>query len=124
MKRREISPEQWREFFQAFTGQHEGWLIDVDRVEEDLDETIQRWHHDGALRGVQVAESDHGAIELAVDDRRSGHLETELIAAPHRVVLEQTEDDVDVGLEIDAPQSCLFLRFRSPMPSEMVYGIA
>jgi hypothetical protein len=39
-------------------------------------------------------------------------------------VLEQSEDEVDTALEIDGPQSCIILRFRHPMPNEMVDGIA
>ena len=122
MKRREIAPREWREFFESFNGQHEGWLVGVDRFEEFLDESIETRHRDGALRGVQLELPD-GEIALAVDDRQTGHLVTESIRAPHRIVLEQTEDDVDAGLEIEGPQSCLILRFRSPMPAQMVDGI-
>ena len=121
MKRREIAREEWQRFFDLFCGQHEGWLVGVDRFEEFLDESIETTHRDGALRGVQAA---NGSIALAVDDRMSGHLETEAIQNPQRIVLEQSEDEVDMGLEIDGPQSCLIVRFRSPMPAEMVDGVA
>jgi hypothetical protein len=110
MKRREIAPEQWCAFFESFNCQHEGWLVGVDRFEEFLDESIETRHRDGALRGVQLELAD-GEIALAVDDKQTGHLVTESIRAPHRIVLEQTEDDVDAGLEIAGPQSCLILRF-------------
>jgi hypothetical protein len=121
MKRREIARDEWQEFFDSFNGQHEGWLVGVDRFDEFLDESVETRHWDGALRGVQ---SDDGTIELAVDDRKSGHLETEAIQDPQRIVLEQSEDEVDIGLEIDGAQSCIILRFRHPMPSQMVDGIA
>ena len=121
MKRREIAREEWQPFFDSFNGEHEGWLVGLDRFDEFLDETVETRHRDGALRGLQA---DHGRIALAVDDRMSGHLETEAIQDPQRIILEQSEDDVDTSLEIDGPQSCLILRFRSPMPSAMVDGIA
>jgi uncharacterized protein DUF5335 len=120
MKRRQIAPEKWHEFFQAFSGRHEGWLIGIDRFEEFLDESFETSHRDGALRGLQLDESADGSVAVAVDDRFSGHLETEKIQRPQRILLEQTEDDVDAALEIDGPQSRLILRFRSPMSSEMV----
>ena len=107
----------------AFTGAHEGWLVGVDRFEEMMDEEVMRTHHDGALRGIQVTPTE-GAIELALDDRNTGHLATETISAPQRIVLEQADQDVDTALEIDGPQSCLILRFRSPMPTDMVDGMA
>jgi hypothetical protein len=121
MKRREIAREEWQQFFDAFNGQHEGWLVGVDRFDEFLDETVETRHLDGALRGVQ---SDHGSIALAVDDRSSGHLETESIPNAQRIVLEQSEDEIDTALEIDGAQSCIILRFHTPMASEMVDGIA
>ena len=121
MRRREIAREEWQEFFDSFSGQHEGWLVGVDRFDEFLNETVETRHLDGALRGVQ---SDDGAVALAVDDRSTGHLETESIQDPMRIVLEQSEDEVDTALEIDGPQSCIILRFHSPMPAKMIDGIA
>jgi len=121
MKRREIAREEWQLFFDSFSGEHEGWLVGVDRFDEFLDESVETRHLDGALRGLQ---SDNGEVALAVDDRASGHLETESIRDPQRVVLEQSEDDVDTALEIAGSQACLILRFRSPMQQEMAEGIS
>ncbi len=121
MKRREIARAEWQRFFDSFNGQHEGWLVGVDRFDEFLDESVETRHRDGALRGLQ---SENGSIALAVDDRSSGHLEKESIVDPQRVVLEQSEDEVDTALEIDGAQSCIILRFRTPMRSEMVDGVA
>ena len=117
MKRREIAREAWREFFDSFNGQHEGWLVGVDRFDEFFDESVSTRHRDGALRGVR---SEDGKVALAVDDRSSGHLETESIQNPQRIVLQQSEDEVDMGLEIDGAQSCIILRFRDPALSELV----
>ena len=121
MKRREIARQEWQNFFDSFNGQHQGWLVGIDRFDEFLDETVETRHLDGALRGLQ---SDAGAVALAVDNCSSGHLETESIHDPQRIVLEQSEDEVDMGLEIDGAQSCIILRFRNPIAPEMVDGIA
>jgi hypothetical protein len=121
MKRLEIAPQHWQEFCDSFNGRHGGWLVGVDRFDEFLDETVETRHHDGALRGVQ---SSDGTVALALDDRASGHLETETIHDAQRIVLEQSEDEVDTALEIAGAQSCLILRFRTPMPPHMVDGIA
>ena len=120
MKRREIARADWQKFFESFNGQHRGWLVGVDRFEEFFDESVETRHRDGALQGVL---SEVGAVALAVDDRASGHLETESIHDPQRIVLEQSEDDVDTALEIDGAQSCIIVRFRHPMPAEMVDGV-
>ena len=121
MRRREIAREEWREFFDSFNGRHEGWLVGVDRFDEFLDESVETRHRDGALRGLQ---SGDGTVAVAVDDRSSGHLETESIQDPQRIVLEQSEDEIDTAIEIDGAQSCVILRFRNPMPVEMIDGIA
>ena len=111
MRRREIARDEWQQFFDSFNGEHQGWLVGVDRFDEFLDESIETRHRDGALRGLQ---SNADAVALAVDDRSSGHLETEAIRNPQRIILEQSEDDVDTALEIDGPQSCIILRFSIP----------
>jgi len=121
MRRREIAREEWQEFFDLFNGEHEGWLVGVDRFDEFLDESVETRHRDGALRGLQ---SEDDAVALTVDDRSSGHLETESIHNPQRIVLEQSEDDIDTALKIEGAQSCVILRFRHPMPVEMIDGIA
>lgn len=121
MRRREIARREWQEFFDSFNGQHEGWLVGIDRFDEFLDESVETRHRDGALRGLQSAD---GSVALAVDDRASGHLETESIQDPQRIVLEQSEDEMDTALEIEGAQSCIILRFRMAMPTQMVDGIA
>ena len=121
MKRREIARDEWQQFLDSFSGEHEGWLVGVDRFDEFFDESVETRHLDGALRGLQ---SDDGGVALAVDDRSSGHLETESIRDPQRIVLEQSEDEVDTALEIAGSQSCIILRFVNPMPVEMVDGIS
>jgi hypothetical protein len=121
MRRREIAREEWQHFFDVFNGQHKGWLVGVDRFDEFLDESVETRHLDGALRGLQ---SEDGAVELAVDDRSTGHLETESIRDPQRIVLERSEEDLDVALEIDGTQSCIILRFREPLAADIVEGVA
>ena len=121
MRRREIARREWQEFFDSFNGQHEGWLVGIDRFDEFLDESVETRHRDGALRGLQSAD---GSVALAVDDRASGHLETESIQDPQRIVLEQSEDEIDTALEIEGAQSCIILRFRTAMPTQMVDGTA
>src|SRR5688500_19722910 len=97
MKRREIAREEWQQFFDSFNGEHEGWLVGVDRFDEFLDETVETGHLEGALRGVQ---SDDGGIELAVADRSTGHLEAASIGGPQRIVIEHSEEEQDDALEV------------------------
>ena len=121
MRRREIAREEWQRFFNSFSGQHEGWLVGIDRFDEFLDESIETRHRDGALRGLQA---ENGSVALAMDDRASGHLETESIQDPQRIVLEQSEDEIDTALAIEGAQSCIILRFRPPILTPTVDGIA
>ena len=76
----------------------------------------------GARLGVVLAHLGHrdvdalGEVDVgndaALGERRTG------------AVLEQTEDDVDAGLEIAGPQSCLILRFRPAEPSQILYKVS
>jgi len=71
------------------------------------DSKIQAFRSRRCAAGIQVKPTE-GAIELALDDRNTGHLATETIsgAAAHRA--RKADEDVDTALEIEGPQSCSF----------------
>lgn len=121
MSRLEVTRADWTEFLGAFSGQHEGWLISLDRYDA---EARRARHREGALRGVAVEEADGGAIAVKIDDQETGRRETELVANPRRVTLEQMAGHIDTALEIDAPRARVTLRFHHPTPPELVDGMA
>lgn len=117
---RRIPPSDWGAFFDCFSRQHDGWLVHLERVHPDR--RVEPAGHDLQLRGV--AKADPGRRDVVVMlGARGGHL-TETVIEPREVRVEESTVGANEALEIvGADGAGLRLRFRSPMPPEMVDGL-
>ncbi|HEX2120855.1 MAG TPA: hypothetical protein VHL59_04365 [Thermoanaerobaculia bacterium] len=105
---REIERNDWARFFESFTLQHDRWLVTVDGDGEAM-----------PLEGI-VARDALVVVTLGGDI--SHHRRITIDAA--RVRVEQN-GGVDEGVAIESTDGHVtHLRFRSPMPPELVDGIA
>jgi hypothetical protein len=116
----DVSRAEWSEFLAAFSGQHDGWLISLDRVDADA----RPRHREGALRGIAIDAATDSTIAVRIDDEETGRRETERVERPRRITLEQTPGRIDAGLQIDAADGRITLRFRHPIRPELVDGVA
>lgn len=123
MPSRDIPREQWATFLDAFSRQHERWLVTVEVVADGLG--AHREVRDKSLVGVSADLKGRGSntISIIAGDRPDDHL-NHIINAPTRVALEETEEGAHKGLRIDAEndQTTLLL-FRSPALPETVDGV-
>ena len=112
MDRHAIAPAQWPEFADAFSRQHEGWLISV-----SVDgRCIAR---DVPLLGV-VAELDETGTMMVF----TGGL-THFVAHPVAVSVDETAGGAEADVNIrDASGSSTTIALRSPMRPELVDGMA
>jgi len=105
---RDIDRNDWARFLESFTLQHDHWLVTVDGEGEAL-----------PLEGI-VARDGSIAIHLGGDIRH--HRIITIDAASVRVL---QEGGADEGVDItSADGRTTRLRFRSPMPPELVDGVA
>jgi len=105
---RTIDRNDWARFFESFTLQHDHWLVSVDGERDTL-----------PLEGI-VARDETIVIHLGPDI--SHHRVITVDAAEIRV---HQEGGVDQGVEIEGKEGRITrLTFRSPMPPELVDGIA
>ena len=105
---KEIERNDWARFFESFTMQHDHWLVRVDGEKESM-----------PLEGI-IARDRLVTITLGGDI--SHHRRITIDAK--RVTVEQS-DGVDQGVDIESNDGHVTrLAFRSPMPPELVDGIA
>lgn len=105
---RDIERNDWNRFFESFTLAHDRWLVHVDGEEDSL-----------PLEGI-VARDNLITIILGGDIRH--HRRIVIDAA--RVSVQQA-GGVDEGVAIESADGPVTrLRFRSPMPTELVDGVA
>ena len=104
---REIERNDWGRFLESFTLAHDHWLVHVDGEPESL-----------PLEGLTMRDS---TITITLGGDISHHRRIVIDAA--RVSVQQT-GGVDEGVAIESADGHVTrLRFRSPMPPELVDGI-
>jgi hypothetical protein len=104
MSVRQIPPESWKSFFDAFTRQHHGWLVAIDASPvEPLDEV----RADG--RNVEI---------------RAGSVDRHVPNASSVTVTAADADETAIDhLEIASPDERLTIRFRAAINPELVDGL-
>jgi hypothetical protein len=120
MKTEEVPRGEWRDFFDAFSKRHRGWLVSVEIMGADIG--AQTEARDLPLQGITW--DPHGALSILLGEGGANHV-THLITTPTDVKVQLTEEGGDQTVQIQAQDGVTTLvRFRSAMLPEMVDGIA
>jgi hypothetical protein len=122
MPTQEIPRNDWNNFFNVFSKQHEGWLATLEVFAPDIG--AQEEAREMPLEGISLAsEGSVDAIAISLGKTPENHL-THTITKPEHVWLDQTSEGANAALEIESEnQNKTLLRFRSAMPPEMVDGV-
>jgi hypothetical protein len=105
---KEIERNDWGRFFESFTMQHDHWLVSVDGEKESM-----------PLEGITARDE---LITITLGGDISHH--RRITIAGKKVTVEQ-QDGVEQGVAIESRDGhTTRLAFRSPMPPELVDGIA
>jgi hypothetical protein len=101
MQTREIPREEWRSFFEAFSRMHEGWPVTVEALGDDIGVQVEA----AAIPlGEVTAENEPDGrcvINLILGGAETPSPVTHIIDDARRVFVEETEDGMDVSLEIE-----------------------
>ena len=122
MPTQEIPREDWNNFFDVFSRQHEGWLATLEIFASDIG--AQEEAREMPLEGISVASRDDAdAIAISLGKTPEDHV-TNTITKPEHVWLDQTSQGANAALEIESENhNKTLLRFRSALPPEMVDGV-
>jgi hypothetical protein len=123
MPTQEIPREDWSNFFDVFSRQHEGWLATLEVFGPEVG--AQEEAHQLPFEGISIASEGNGADAIAINLGKTAedHV-THTITKPEHVWLEQTSGGANAALEIESEnQNKALLRFRSALPPEMVDGV-
>ena len=120
---REIPREEWAEFLDIFSRQHEGWLITIEVLGAEIGAQVEA--EGKPLEGITAELKGDGddLISITVGLTPAEHV-THNITAPTHVRIEQAENGADMALQIKSSDGATTLvRLRSAMLPEMVDGI-
>ena len=124
MQTKEIQRNEWPAFFDSFSRQHEGWVVNLEIFGLEIGDQVEG--RELALEGIS-AEGDEGEgypLAIMMGAKEDDHI-THSIARPIQVSLEQTDEGADAALAIKAADgTTTLLRFRSAVLPEMVDAIA
>jgi len=124
MKTQEISKEEWTEFFDSFSREHEGWLVSLEMFSPEIGAQVVE--QELALEGITAAwdETAGNTIMIMIGTKADDHI-THSVTSPISVSLEQTDEGADAALAIKSGDGLTtLLRFRSAVLPEMVDAIA
>jgi hypothetical protein len=120
MATRQIKREEWPDFFDSFSRQHDGWLVTLEITGAEMGSQIQGQLF--RLRGI-TQDADRSAVFVALGTPAREHL-THVISRPTRVWLQETSEGVDAGLQIESADAIrTLIRFRSAVHPELVDGV-
>src|SRR2546427_9511189 len=123
MPTQEIPREDWNNFFDVFSRQHEGWLATLEIFGPEVG--AQEEAHELPLEGISIASGgdEIDAVAISLGKTPEDHV-THTITKPEHVWLEQTSGGANAALEIESEnQNKALLRFRSSLPLERVDGV-
>jgi hypothetical protein len=123
MKTKEIPKNEWPEFFDSFSRQHEGWLVTLEIFGTDIGAQVEE--RELAFEGIvdEWDEVQGNEIVIMIGAKSDDHI-THSISRPTQVSLEQTDEGADAALAIKSGDgTTTLLRFRSPMLPEMVDAV-
>ena len=123
MPTQEIPREDWNNFFDVFSRQHEGWLATLEIFGPEVG--AQEEAHELPLEGISISSEGSGGTAIAINLGKTpeDHV-THTVTKPEHVWLEQTSGGANAALEIESEdQNKALLRFRSALLPEMVDGV-
>ncbi len=116
-----LSRNQWREFADAFSRSHDGWLISV--FEKPRFGKRQYIARDVPFRGL-TAELHEGQEAVIVSTEGASH-SSHIIAHPRRMIVRTSANGAEEAVTVIDDQGVeTTAEFRSPMPVLAVDGIA
>lgn len=123
MSTEEMEKSRWQSFFDAFSRQHEGWLVTLEVFDEAIG--AQPEAREIIFEGISVSSQNGEPESIAINlgKKPDEHI-THSIANPARVWVQQTSGGANEALEIEAADGTrTLLRIRAPMLPEMVDGV-
>ena len=121
----EIPRERWLSFLNAFSVEHDGWLVSTEVLDPNLG--AQPTATDLPLVGIIADRAESGlpkTVTILLGESQERHV-AHAVACPTHLRVEQTQEGADVALQIEAEDgTTTILRFRAVALPETVDGLA
>jgi hypothetical protein len=113
MESRELPEEHWAEFFEEYSVEYAGWIVELAWAGEDPARATDRVH---TLDGIEWEfEDGEGRLTITLTGR-----DTIVVENPSRISLSEGQDGDDELIEIESPDCLLDLHLRFPTPEVQI----
>ena len=123
MATREIARDEWVEFCDGFSRQHEGWIGTIEVFGPDIGAQVEARELPFAGITAELKAGGGDVITITTREQPERHV-THTIVSPTKVMLEETEDGAHEALKVEASDgTATLLRFSSAVLPETVDGV-
>jgi Family of unknown function (DUF5335) len=123
MQTREIPRDQWVGFFDGFSQQHQGWLVNVQVTQNGQSSQLEA--RDLPLESIAASlkHGDDNTLSIILEQGQKQYL-THSISNAKRVLLLKTDAGADAGLCIEGAEgNKTEMNFRTPAQPETLDGV-
>jgi hypothetical protein len=120
---REVPRDEWAEYLDGFSRQHEGWPVTVEVVGAEVGAQVEAeaLPLQGVTAGLKAGGED--AITVIVGVGLTGRV-THTVSRPAHVRVEQSESGADMTLQIESSDGVATLvRLRPPLLTKTAGGV-
>jgi len=117
-----IPLEEWKEYLEAFSRRHQGWLVRIEIHDLQTGEDVgsQFW----PLHSVELDTEDANNMRINVTVDSDHKLIKHVLFRPCRVALQLAPDGADESLNIQSLNTSTTIRFRAAVLPDAVDEIA
>ncbi len=120
MKTEVITPTEWSSFLDAFSRQHQAWLVNLEEIPNPASRPFLE-ASGLALQGIST-DADRQAISIMLGEAPGRHL-THTVERPSRVTVERTDQGIECAVRIeDKDGRATRVSFRSAVRPDEVDG--
>jgi len=117
-----IPVEEWRDFLEAFSARHRGWLVRIEIHDVQTEEDVRSQYMPLHSVELDTEDSNNPRINVTVDSDHK--LIKHILFRPCRVTLEISTSGADESLNIQSLNTSTTVRFRAAVQPDVVDGIA
>jgi hypothetical protein len=117
-----IPPEEWKEFLEAFSARHRGWLVRIEIHDVQTEEDVGSQYR--PLHSAELDTEDPNNLRINVTVDSDHKLVKHILFRPCRLTLQLAAGGADESLNIQSLNTSTTIRFRAAVLPDVVDGIA
>jgi hypothetical protein len=117
-----VPPEEWKDFLEAFSARHRGWLVRIEIHDVQTEEDVGSQYK--PLHSVELDTEDPNNLRINLTVDSDHKLIKHILFRPYRLTLQLASGGAEESLNIQSLNTSTTIRFRAAVLPDVVDGIA